>query len=102
MVLIGPAALLLPAPRQGLALSDEAVAYQNNPAHDGNQPGDALTAPLAQKWAVDLGGPVSYPLIAGGKVFVTVGNVAQPNAPNYGSSLVALDQQTRRLAWGPI
>jgi outer membrane protein assembly factor BamB len=102
MALVGPAALLLPAPRQGLALSDEAVAYQINPAHDGNQPGDALTTPLAQKWAVDLGGPVSYPLIAGGKVFVTVGNVAQPNAPNYGSSLVALDQQTGQLAWGPI
>src|SRR4051812_11578179 len=52
--------------------SDAAVAYQINPAHTGTQSGDPLKPNLARSWEVDLEGNVSYPLIAGGAVFVTV------------------------------
>lgn len=48
----------------------QAVTYQIDPAHTGSQY-DTTIPPLAQRWSRDLGNTVSYPLIAGGKVFVT-------------------------------
>ena len=50
------------------ASSDQAVAYQLDPAHDGYQSGDQITAPLSQAWSVGLGGSISYPLIVNGIV----------------------------------
>jgi FOG: WD40-like repeat len=47
---------------------------------------------------VDLGAPVSYPLIADGKVFVTTAN---PDG-TYGNRLYALNAQTGAIIWGPI
>ncbi len=89
-------------PRTGAAASgtgDQAVAYQIDAAHDGNLQGDALAPPLVKQWSRnDLGGTVSYPLIAGGKVFVTV------QAP-YGSGssplkwIYALDENTGATVW---
>ena len=52
---------------------DEAVAYQINPAHSGSVTTPHLTPPLVKAWTLDLGLPVSYPLIAGGKVFAITG-----------------------------
>jgi outer membrane protein assembly factor BamB len=69
----------------------QAVAYQIDPAHTGAQ-SDNLSPPLTQRWTRDLGGFVSYPLIAGGRVFVTV-------AP---AKLFALDEATGANVWGPI
>jgi outer membrane protein assembly factor BamB len=77
--------------------ADESVSHQVNPVHSGGQPSDALTPPLTQKWSIELGGSVSYPLIAGGRVFVVV----QP-AGNAGPRLYALDRATGRPIWGPI
>src|SRR5207249_8647128 len=57
------------------------------------------TAPLKKKWSRQLGGAVSYPLIADGRVFVTV---AGNGAGGYGSRLYALDQSTGATVWGPI
>ena len=48
----------------------QAVTYQINPTHTGSQY-DATIPPLAQRWSRDLGNTVSFPLIAGGRVFVT-------------------------------
>jgi outer membrane protein assembly factor BamB len=73
-----------------------AVAYQIDTAHSGSQ-SDTTTPPLAQRWARDLGGLVSYPLIAEGKVFVTVANQG-----TYGTKLYALDEATGATSWGPI
>lgn len=58
------------------AAGSDAVAYQNDAAHDGNQPIGALRASsLLRKWQVNLyGGYLSYPVIAGGRIFVTAGN----------------------------
>ena len=79
--------------------SDQAVAYQLNVAHSGGLTGDALAPPMVKQWSrTDLGGTVSYPLIAGGKVFVTV------QGP-YGSSssppkwIYALDEATGATVW---
>jgi outer membrane protein assembly factor BamB len=76
-----------------------AVAYQIDPGHSGGQPGDHLSLPLCQRWSVDLGGSVSYPLVAQGLVFVTVGSAADAGGS---VDLVALDEHTGAIAWGPI
>lgn len=76
---------------------NEAVAYHLNPTHTGSQTADPLRPELQQRWTKNLGGDVSYPLIAAGKVFVTVGNVG-----GYGTKLHALDLKTGSVAWGPI
>jgi outer membrane protein assembly factor BamB len=75
----------------------KAVAYQIDPAHSGAQPGDTLSLPLCQRWSANLGAPVSFPLVADGRVFVTVGSTSLSN-----TSLVALDEATGAILWGPI
>ncbi len=74
-----------------------AVAYHVNPLHTGAQAADSLTGNLQARWTKDLGGNVSYPVVAEGKVFVTVAN-----ASGYGTKLHALDLATGAPAWGPI
>lgn len=76
--------------------TDESVAYQVNPTHDGAQ-SDPIAPPLTRMWSVDLGGAVSYPLIAQGKAFVTVGSTS-----TYGKRLYALDLVTGATVWGPV
>lgn len=73
-----------------------AVAYQLNAAHTGVS-ADAVAAQPTRRWSVDLGGKVSYPLIVGGRVYVTVADTA-----GYGSRLFALDATTGATAWGPV
>ena len=91
---------VLAAPLAGLPASaasaptDQAVAWQINAAHDGSQ-SDPIVPPLAPAWSDEFGGSVSYPLVAGGMVFVTVQDVAS-------SRLFALDAATGQLVWGPI
>jgi outer membrane protein assembly factor BamB len=80
-----------------VAVPDQVVAYQIDAAHTGAQSDETLLPPLTQRWSVDLAGTVSYPLIAEGKVFVTVGNKPLP-----GSRLYALDKETGATAWGPV
>jgi len=85
------------------ASSDTDVAYQIDPAHDGDQPSDSLTAPLAAspKWSVTLGAAVSNPLIAGGLVYVLAQAAASP--PFFGeASLYALNESDGSVAWGPV
>ncbi len=74
-----------------------AVAYQLNPAHTGATP-DELAADVTQRWSVDLGGDISYPLIVGNRVYVTARN---PDS-SYGSQLYALDAITGQRVWGPV
>jgi outer membrane protein assembly factor BamB len=75
----------------------DSVAFQVDVAHTGNQPASTLTPPLTRVWSKDLGGGVSYPLIADGRVFVTVAN-----ANGAGSTLRALDLAAGSSLWGPI
>lgn len=86
-----------PTPSPAPPLS-QAVAYQIDYAHSGYASlGSAVTFPGSPTWSATLNGAVSYPLIAGGKVFVTT-----RNSSSYGTSLYALDEQTGSVAWGPI
>lgn len=94
------AALLLPVARAG----SDAVAYQINTGHSGRQATGRLSAgSLAKKWRVTLGGTggslagagdVSYPVIAGGRVFVTV-----EHTNTYGTTLYALNARTGTTDW---
>jgi outer membrane protein assembly factor BamB len=76
------------------AESDIGATYQINVAHSGLQSDAALTPPLTRRWTATLSGTPSYPLIARGKVFVTVGT-----AGTSGTTLVALDQTTGNVVW---
>jgi outer membrane protein assembly factor BamB len=76
----------------------QAVAYQIDAAHSGAQPRDTLRLPLLPRWTHDFGAAgVSYPLVALGRVFVTVANKQE-----YGASLYALDSQSGAVSWGPV
>jgi outer membrane protein assembly factor BamB len=74
----------------------EAVAYQIGVSHDGFSGDTTVVPPLAQRWSRDLGGSVSYPLIAGGRVFVTAAVTASGFS---GTTLFALDQATGAALW---
>jgi outer membrane protein assembly factor BamB len=75
-----------------------AIAYRAGPGHDGGVPGTTVIPPLTRLWSVDLGGNVSYPLIAGGRVFAT----SPLGGGRQGSRLHALDARTGQPVWGPI
>jgi outer membrane protein assembly factor BamB len=77
----------------------DAVALQITPDHAGAISFKSLSFPATRSWSVDLGGQMSYPLIADGKVFVTV-KVGLGSST--GSQLIALDQATGHAVWGPI
>ena len=74
-----------------------AVAYQINARHDGHSARGAAAPPLTKQWSRDLGGSVSYPVIAEDRVFVTA---ASPQG--YGTVLHALDARTGEDSWGPV
>ncbi|MFG3285036.1 PQQ-binding-like beta-propeller repeat protein [Streptomyces sp. NPDC048111] len=75
------------------------TAYQVDARHDGTLLDSVVGAPpLARKWARDLGGAVSYPVVVDGRVFVTV---SSPGG-GYGTTLHALDAATGQDAWAPV
>ena len=60
------------------------TAYQIDTAHDGAFSfSGTFKPPLTRRWVRDLGGPVSYPIVVGGLVFVTAGDPDQNNADLY-------------------
>ena len=77
------------------AASKDAVSFQINAAHTGAITFNSVSLPSASAWTVNLGGNPSYAVIAGGKVFVTVGIGGN-------SQLIALDGATGATLWGPI
>ena len=72
-----------------------AVAYQIGIGHDGYSGDTTIVPPLSRRWSRTFAGPVSYPLIADGMVFVTVAD----NGGSYGTNLYALDQATGAILW---
>jgi outer membrane protein assembly factor BamB len=84
-------AVLAPGAGAGAA---ESTTYQLDAAHTGATSEPGLDPPFARRWAVDLGQPTSYPVIAGGRVFV----VAR-NASTYGTQLYALDAGDGHTLW---
>jgi outer membrane protein assembly factor BamB len=86
------------AARTAAPTSSLAVAFQGNALHDGYSVRGVAAPPLRKEWSRKFTGGVSYPIVAEGRVFVTV---ADPRA-RYGTTLHALDQRTGRNAWRPV
>jgi outer membrane protein assembly factor BamB len=82
------------------ASNPEAVTYRTNPAHTAQATMPDFSLPLEKKWDIDLGVNATYPLIAGGKVFVVL--TAGSSANGSYNSLMAFDAVTGRAAWGPV
>jgi len=88
----------------GSARADSSVGYQLDMARSGYQPADGLAPPLQRAWALRFPAPggegasLSYPVIAGGRAFVTA------SYPNEGleSTVIALDLATGKTLWGPV
>lgn len=74
--------------------TDQARMYQIDASHTGSSTSPGLTPPLKQKWSVNFGQDMSYPLIADGKVFVTV-----RHASVYGTTLNALNAADGSIVW---
>ena len=87
-----PAVAASPGPTAGCTTL--AVAYQISVSHDGCSDDTTIVPPLTQRWSRDFTGPVSYPLIADGRVFVTVAD-----NDGFGTTLYALDQATGATLW---
>lgn len=79
-----------PSPTPTPSGPGQAVTYQIDAAHTGSQ-FDTVSPPLTQRWSRNLGSSTSYPLIAGGKVFVVAG-----------TELYALNGTNGATVWGPI
>ncbi len=77
------------------AINPDAVAYQDNPSHDGSVTFQNFTTSPTKLWSVNLAGSVSYPLIAQGEVYVTSNN---PNGA-YSVILSALNARTGHTDW---
>jgi len=77
----------------------QSVAYQIDYAHSGqaNLTGP-ITFPNTPTWSVTLSGAASYPLIAGGKVFVLTAGLSSGS----GTLLYALDKVSGSIVWGPV
>ncbi len=92
IILLAAAAALAGAPGARAEGTNLATAYQLDAAHDGYQTA-SLATPLAKAWSVTLPGPVSYPLIVNGTVYVTARNAGS------GTSLYAINQATGTTLW---
>lgn len=84
---------LAPLAARAGTINPDAVAYQDDPAHDGSVTFQNFSATPVKQWSVNLGGAVSYPLIAQGEVFVTA------RSPISGVNLYALNAQTGLINW---
>src|SRR4030095_16878117 len=73
---------------------EQARNFQINATHTGAISSEHLTPPFRQRWVVNVGRSISYPLIADGKVFVTVKNASGP-----GTTLYALDGTNGAPVW---
>ncbi len=80
--------------------ASQALAFHVDTAHSGYATfGRPLAFPATSAWTVQLPGAVSYPLIAGGKVFVLTAGSA---SGGQGTQLFALDESTGKTVWGPV
>jgi outer membrane protein assembly factor BamB len=82
------------------AAPPEATAYQITVDHAGvTASGGVLALQETPLWSVTLPGAISYPVIAGGGVFVTTAGLS---GSIYGTQLYAFDALSGKPLWGPI
>jgi outer membrane protein assembly factor BamB len=77
----------------------DATSYQVNPLHNGNASGAQLGSQPRPAWARSWRGTVSYPLIAHGRVFVTVTDPDAKVEAEAAREIVALDAKTGETLW---
>jgi outer membrane protein assembly factor BamB len=80
----------------------QAVAYQIDYAHSGavTVGGSGPTFPPTAHWSITLSGShISYPVIAGGLVYVLTD--LAPSSSTNGATLYAINESTGSIAWGP-
>src|SRR3954452_20015375 len=75
--------------------SPQTTPWRGAPTRDNGVTGAPEPA-LGVLWALDMGAPVSYPVVAGDTVFVTTRN---PGGDAYGTTVVALDLATGAVRW---
>jgi len=73
-----------------ISQGDDAVSYQMTPGHNGYSP-DRVGPTWQRSWTKNLGGSLSYPLIAGGQIYV----VSQED----GGLLLSINAATGRINW---
>ena len=93
LLLLGLILSLFTTTTSAQVTSEQARNFQIDTTHTGSITTQHLTPPLRQRWVVDFGQSISYPLIADGKVFVTVTNGIS------GTTLFALDTTSGGLLW---
>ncbi len=93
LLLLAVVAITVAAPAR--AAGPSTVTARGDATHDNRVTG-APEPPLGVRWALDFGAPVSYPVVAGGTVFVTVRAV---DGAAYGTTAVAVDLATGAVRW---
>lgn len=94
LLLLGLVSIAFATPTQAQAPPEQARNFQINTTHTGSISVENLTPPLTQRWVVNFGRPISYPIIADGKVFVTV-----KNSSTHGTRLFALNATNGATLW---
>src|SRR5687767_3584914 len=86
--------ILFAIPVQAQVGPEQARNYQIDETHTGSSNSPGLIPPLRPKWSRNFGQDMSYPLIADGKVFITVRNESA-----YGTELYALNAADGSTLW---
>ncbi|HKY44208.1 MAG TPA: PQQ-binding-like beta-propeller repeat protein [Pyrinomonadaceae bacterium] len=94
LLLLGLISFAFATTTQAQVPPEQARNFQINTTHTGSIAVENLTPPLTQKWVVNFRQPISYPLIADGRVFVTV-----KNSIGHGTRLFALDATNGSTLW---
>ena len=76
---------------------DQSATFQITATHNAVSSTSGMQPPLRVAWSVNLGATVSYPLIAGGRVFVIAGDYTANSVNMY-----ALDVRNGTVLWGPV
>ena len=95
LVLAGFISILVTTAAIAQVPTDQARAFQVNTAHSGSITSPGLAPPLRQKWSINFGDFISYPIIADGRVFVTV----KHSGPLYDSQVYAIDAASGAILW---
>jgi outer membrane protein assembly factor BamB len=92
--LLGSICILFATIARAQTPPEQARNFQINTTHTGAVTSPTLIPPLKQRWVVNFGQPISYPLIADGRVFVTVKDPA-----GNGTNIFALDATNGAILW---
>src|SRR4029453_14979214 len=92
--LLGFLSIMVATTARAQVAPEQARNFQIDATHTGSISSENLTPPLKQRWVVNFGRSISYPLIADGKVYVTV-----KNASGSGTTLYALAATDGAIVW---